>query len=229
MYFCGIEKSSLVDYGEYLTCTVFTHGCNFRCPFCHNAKLVNSGPERNIDENEVLAFIEGRRRLLDAVCVSGGEPTLHPEIKPFLIRVKEMGLRVKLDTNGTNPKFLKELVSCGLVDYVAMDVKNAFDFYNPIVGLDNADVVAVKESVEFLKQNTVDYEFRTTLVEQFHSTETILKMADDLADAKRLYLQKFVDRGTCLAEGLTEVEIEKANEYKNILNNKILNVYLRGY
>ena len=229
MNFCGIEKSSLVDFGDKLTCTVFTHGCNFKCPFCHNAKLVQEGPERDISDKEVFDYLVSRRRILDAVCVSGGEPTLHPEIREFLKGVKQMGLLTNLDTNGTNPDFLIKLIEDGLVDYVAMDIKNCFSSYGPITGTSDGYISNVKKSVEILLSDRVDYEFRTTLVNGFHTIETVEEMAKDINGAKRLYLQKFVDRGTCLTEGLEEISEEKAMEFLRVFSKTVKEVKLRGY
>jgi len=228
MNFSGIEKNSLVDYDGYIACTLFTAGCNFRCPFCHNSNLVNGKADTVLDEEEALDFLQRRRGFLDAVCLTGGEPTLHKEIKPFLSKVKHLGYKVKLDTNGTDPTFLKELVKEGLIDYVAMDIKNSLKEYSAITGT-SPDVSAIKESVEFLLSDAVDYEFRTTLVQGYHTVQTVSEIADLIAGAKRYFLQKFEDRGTVLTGGLAPVDKQTALIFKEILDKKIAKVSLRGY
>ena len=229
MVFSGIEKSSLVDFGDKLTCTVFTHGCNYRCPFCHNSQLVTASSSVNIDEDEVLSFLKKRKALLDAVCVSGGEPTLHQEIYGFLEKVKVLGYQTKLDTNGTNPEFLSKLINDGLVDYVAMDIKTSFENYPKITDTKNPNTEKVKQSLDFLINSKTDFELRTTLVAEYHSEEDFIKISKAVAGTKRYYLQKYVDRGTCITGGLTEVDKQTAEKYKGILSQTVKNVYLRGY
>ena len=164
MKFYGIQKMTLLDYPEHVACTLFTGGCNFRCPFCHNALLVTElDGNCVISEEEVLAFLGKRRGLLDGVCVTGGEPLINHDIGEFLQKVKALGFKVKLDTNGTNPGLLKALVAANLVDYVAMDVKNSPEKYALTVGLETLDMEPVEESIRFLLGGTVDYEFRTTV------------------------------------------------------------------
>ena len=229
MFFSGIEKSSLVDFKDKLTCTVFTHGCNYRCPFCHNSQLVTANSSVRIEEDEVLVFLKKRKALLDAVCVSGGEPTLHKEVYGFLEKVKALGYQTKLDTNGTNPEFLADLINGGLVDYVAMDIKTSFENYSKITDVENPNTEKVKQSLEFLITSNMDFELRTTLVKEFHSEDDFIKISKDVVGAKRYYLQKYVDRGTCITGGLTEVEKQIAEKYQEILKQTVPNVYLRGY
>ena len=160
MKFYGIQKLTLLDYPGNLACTLFTGGCNFRCPFCHNALLVTELDENYvIDEEEVLAFLEKRKGRLDGVCVTGGEPLINKNIGDFLEKVKALGFKIKLDTNGTNPALLKNLVSRGLVDYAAMDIKNSPEKYAATVGLEKLDMSQIEESVAFLLSDAVDYEF----------------------------------------------------------------------
>ena len=164
MRFYGFQKMTLLDFPGKVACTLFTGGCNMRCPFCHNALLVTELEQGNDtwDEAEVLTFLRRRKGLLDGVCVTGGEPTLQPELAPFLRRVKELGYAVKLDTNGTRPEVLRALVGEGLVDYVAMDVKNSPARYALTAGVPAAELSGVFTSMDFLLSGTVDYEFRTT-------------------------------------------------------------------
>lgn len=229
--FYGIEKLSLVDYEGKLACTLFTGGCNFRCPFCHNASLVID--LKNVDsitDEEILSYLEKRKKTIDAVVITGGEPTLMPSIAQKVKLFKDMGYLVKLDTNGSNYEVLKELVNKNLIDYVAMDVKNSIDCYKNTAGINNDDILNnVIKSIKFLKDNNIDYEFRTTLVEELHSSESIEEMGKMLKGSKRLFLQKFNDKGTCIKNNLHEVEIKKALEYKCILEKYIQIVQMRGY
>ncbi|MCM1324918.1 MAG: anaerobic ribonucleoside-triphosphate reductase activating protein, partial [Acetobacter sp.] len=154
----------MVDYEGHLCCTVFTAGCNFRCPYCHNSDLVEGKNLHQISEEEFFVFLTKRKGLLDSVCVSGGEPTLQPDLIDFLKKIKALGFQVKLDSNGTAPKLLKELIENKLVDYIAMDIKNSRESYHKTAGNGHFNLKNIEESVEFLKQGKVPYEFRTTLV-----------------------------------------------------------------
>lgn len=228
MIILGLEKLSLVDYEGMICATIFTGGCNFRCPFCHNSGLVNQEVLK-IEENQVFDYLIKRKGLLDAVTISGGEPTLQPDLKEFIKKVKKIGYKVKLDTNGTRPEVLKDLLKENLLDYVAMDVKNNFNNYSAISGLKQVFIEDIKKSLELLKNSKIRYELRTTLVNQFHDESNIKELSKDLVGHKLLYLQKFVDSGSCLSNGLTEVSKNKALEYKDILSRDIENVVLRGY
>jgi len=228
MNICGLEKISLVDYDGYVATTIFCCGCDFACPFCHNGGLVN-GTQQIIPQEEVFAYLDQRKKLLDAIVVSGGEPTLQKDLLSFLQRLNEYGLKIKLDTNGNNYPVLKNVIDQNLVNYVAMDVKNSESSYALTTGIKNLDFTNVKNSIELLKKGRVDYEFRTTLVKELHTTESITEMAKLLQGAKRLYLQKFKPAETCLQKGLTEVPKDTALNYAEILKKSIPNVKLRGY
>ena len=228
MEILGLEKVSLVDYGGYVCATIFTGGCNFMCSFCHNASLVKRTAQA-ISEAEVLDYLKSRSKLLDAVTISGGEPTLQKDLKQFIYKVKELGFKVKLDTNGTNPAVLKELLDENVLDYVAMDIKNNFDDYGLITGLKVNLSNRVKECLEILRKSGVKYELRTTLVDEFHNRENIEKLANDLKGEKTLYLQKFVDSGDLIGYELNPVGKAEAIEFKNILSKNIESVNLRGY
>ncbi len=199
MKFSGFQKMTLLDYPGKVACTLFTGGCNMRCPFCHNASIVlNSNSEEVYQDSEILDYLRKRRGLLDGVCITGGEPLLHGELKDFIIKVKNLGFAVKLDTNGTFPERLKELVSDGLIDYVAMDIKNCKEKYALTVGINGFDIKNVEESVDFLLKNHTNYEFRTTVVKQFHELEDIERLAQWIAGAERYFLQGFVDSGNLI-------------------------------
>ncbi|MBO4962222.1 MAG: anaerobic ribonucleoside-triphosphate reductase activating protein [Clostridia bacterium] len=224
----GLEKFSGVDFDGKLACTLFTVGCNFRCPFCHNSPLVIE-TEENITEQEFFDFLQERKHLLNGVCISGGEPTLQKDLIEFISKIKKLGFAVKLDTNGTNPTILQELIASNLIDYVAMDIKNCFNAYSDIIGLKNYDLRSVKKSVEILKKDLVDYEFRTTLVREYHTLENIIELGEDIKGAKKLFLQKFKPADTCLEKDLTEVSKADAELFKDILSDNIPQVKLRGY
>ena len=228
MEFTGIDKMSLLDYEDYVSVVLFTPKCNYRCPFCHNGKSVLES-DAIIDFDDILSYLKSRKGLIDAVVITGGEPTLMPELKERIIKIRELGLRVKLDTNGSNPDVLKDLVSSNLIDYVAMDIKNSLKEYPATCGVNKVDENKLKESIEFLISGKVDYEFRTTLVKEFHSEESINEMASLIKGAKRLYLQKFVDREGVLRPGLHEVDQVDAEKYASTLRNYVKQVNLRGY
>lgn len=226
MTFAGIQKLTLLDFPGKTACTVFTDGCNLRCPFCHNARLVLTDKKEGISlpDTEIRTFLKKRAGLLDGICISGGEPLLHDkELREFLPAVRELGYAVKLDTNGTRPDALAELLRDGLVDYVAMDVKNAFPYYPETVGLPEFDAAPVRESIGLLISGTVDYEFRTTVVREFHTVERIRELAQSIAGAKRYFLQGFRDSGELIggdsiAGGLSAVPMEEMRAMRDAAN-----------
>ncbi len=200
MVISGLQKLTLLDYPGKTAAIVFTYGCNFRCPFCHNALLVTEKMQDVISEEEVLAFLKKRVGLLDAVCITGGEPTLQKDLRAFIVKVRELGYAVKLDTNGTNPDLLDELLSEGLVDYVAMDIKNAPDKYSLTAGAD-VDLNNIFKSVELIKSKAPDYEFRTTVTRELHSEADILSAAELVGKGSKYYLQQFKDSGCLISDG----------------------------
>ena len=225
----GFQKMTLLDYPGKVAATVFTGGCNFRCPFCHNALLVTElSGSPVIPEEEVLAHLEKKKKLLDGVAVTGGEPLLQKDLPAFLKKLKELGYPVKLDTNGSFPDRLKELVKAGLVDYVAVDIKNRPEKYAETVGVADFDLTPVRETVDFLLSDAVDYEFRTTVVRQFHTPEDIRAAADWIRVAKRYFLQNFVDSGNLIQPGLTGVSSEEMEEMASAARTILPRVALRG-
>lgn len=230
MEFAGLQKISLVDYEGKVACTLFTAGCNFRCPFCHNSDLVIYAKNVNyIPFDEILDYLNKRKGMLDAVVITGGEPTLMPDLKEKLYKIKELGYKIKLDTNGTNPDIVKELVDLKLIDYVAMDIKNSYKGYSKTIGLESYDSNKILESINYLLSGEVDYEFRTTLVREFHSDEDIKNIAKMIQGAKRYYLQEFKNSGHCIDSSLHEVPLNDAMRFKSILLPYIKEVKLRGY
>jgi pyruvate formate lyase activating enzyme len=198
----GLQKLTLLDYPGKCACTVFLSGCNLRCPFCHNASLVLGGAEVAMKEEEFLKFLKKRQGLLDGVCVTGGEPTLRKDLPEFIGKIRELGYLVKLDTNGSNPNMLRQLIDDKLIDYVAMDIKNAPERYPPTCG--GIDILpAVEESLAILCRNNVEYELRTTCAKPFHDSDAMEAIGKWLAGTKNYYLQNFVDSGDLVGTGVS--------------------------
>ena len=225
----GLQKLTLLDYPGKVACTVFMAGCNFRCPFCHNASLViDTHRNAEISEEEVFAFLDLRGGILDGVCVTGGEPLIQPGIEEFLKGIKERGLLVKLDTNGSFPDKLIRLVEEGLVDYVAMDVKNSQESYGRTIGIQEYDITKVHRSVSYLLRGNVPYEFRTTVVLEFHRRSDFESLARWLGGAERYYLQQFVDSGDCIQKGLHAYNKNIMNQARDIVRKGVETAQLRG-
>lgn len=220
----------MVDFDGKIACTVFTGGCNFRCPFCHNAPLVvGNVKSQQIDCDEVFDYLQKRKGLVDAVCVTGGEPTLQPDLCDFLAKVRDMGYATKLDTNGLRPDVLKEVLDKKLVDFVAMDVKNSPEKYARTVGVNNVDMGKILESMRLLKESGVDYEFRTTIIKEFHTADDMQKIAYLVLGAPRYFMQKYNDNDGCIAHGYTPVDKADAEKYIEYFKGKVGKVELRGY
>lgn len=234
MQISGLQKMTLLDFPGKVACTVFLSGCNFRCPYCHNAELLDGRIEPLMSVEEFLSFLKKRVGLLDGVCVSGGEPTLHPGLKELLGQIKAMGYAVKLDTNGSRPAVLKELAEDGLVDYVAMDIKNAPDKYAPTCGLSAMDPAPIEESIRFLLAGKVDFEFRTTVVRELHTAQDIVKIGRWLTELsggkpiQKLFLQPFVDRDTVVFSGLHAPDSHQMAEFTELLKDFVLEINVRG-
>ena len=233
MRIAGLQKMTLLDYPGKVACTVFLQGCNFRCPFCHNSDLLPGGGEEIMTMEEFLGFLESRKGLLDAVCVSGGEPTLQPDLEELLRCIKAMGYHVKLDTNGSRPEILQRLVAEKLVDYVAMDIKNSPQGYSHTAG-SQTPLCNMEKSMTFLMEGHVDYEFRTTVVaelhneEDFHAIAKWLKALCPQGKARRFFLQSYVDRDSVLEAGLHAPCKEDLQKYADILLPAVDYVNLRG-
>ena len=229
MTIMGLQKLTLLDFPGKIACTVFTGGCNFRCPFCHNASLViPSKLGAAMPTEEFFAFLEKRRGILQGVCVSGGEPTLMFDLEEFISRIKSMGFLVKLDTNGSRPEILKALVGKRLVDYVAMDIKNSPDMYPKTVGVTGFDVSPILESVEYLMSGAVDFEFRTTLVSGHHTEREMHLIGAWLKEAPRYYLQNFVDSGDLISDDVGGLDKNRTESLLNVLKSYVPNAEIRG-
>lgn len=224
----GLQKLTLLDYPGKMACTVFTAGCNFRCPFCHNASLVTNIDEERISEEEFFNFLQKRQGIIDGVCVTGGEPTLQPDLKEFLKKIKDLGYSVKLDTNGYRPDVLKDVVNSGLVDYVAMDIKNSQSKYAFTCGLESMDMTKINDSVEFLMSGVVDYEFRTTIVKELHNEDDIQDIVSWIKGAKKYFLQGFTDSGDLICTGYSGYDKTELQKLLNIAKNHFETVELRG-
>jgi len=229
MKLAGLQKLTLLDFPGHVACTVFTAGCNLRCPFCHNSELVL--PERKpklMDEEDFFSFLKKRQGILEGVCVTGGEPLIQKDIAPFLARIKDLGYAVKLDTNGCFPQILRALVEQGLVDFVAMDIKNSLARYAQTAGIPALDLTAVQESVAYLMSGAVDYEFRTTVAAQLPDEESFEDIARWIAGAKRYALQEFKDSGDILTDGLTPCTTEQMQVFLSVLKPFVPGAFLRG-
>ncbi len=224
----GLQKLTLLDYPGRLAATVFLGGCNFRCPFCHNASLVVRGDDTEISEDELFTFLESRRGKLSGVCITGGEPTLYPSLPSFIERIRALGYSVKLDTNGTNPDMLESLVKNGLIDYVAMDVKSSIENYGRVAGIPGLDTKPIERSIDFLLSGVVEYEFRTTVVRELHSAADLEAIALRIRGAKAYFLQPFKDSGDIIEDGLSSYSTAEISALLDVVKTYIPNAQIRG-
>ncbi len=225
----GFQKMTMLDFPGRVACTVFTAGCNLRCPFCHNARLVTHKESCDrIEEQEIFDYLEKRKGILDGVCITGGEPLLQPDIAEFMKNIKKLGLEIKLDTNGCFPDRLKALVNDGLVDYVAMDIKNSPELYGKTVGIEDFDISPISESIKLLTQGKISYEFRMTVVRELHTLQSITKASEWIAGAKQFFLQSFVDSGDLIGEGLSAPETDFMKQAQCAAAAFVEKVELRG-
>ena len=224
----GLQKMTLLDYPGRVACTVFLGGCDLRCPFCHNSGLVLGSGPAELDSGELLSFLKKRVGLLDGVCITGGEPLLRPGLVGLLAQIKALGYPVKLDTNGSHPERLRKLAEGGLVDYVAMDVKNSPERYGETAGLPGLDLTPFRESISFLLRGTVDYEFRTTVVREFHDADSFRAIGPWIAGARRYFLQSFVDRDSVIQAGLRPWDRESLEGFAALVRPYVQQVELRG-
>ena len=227
----GLQKLTLLDFPTKIAATVFFGGCNLRCPFCHNASLVIPDRVRtsqDLDEEEFFNFLNKRRGILEGVCVSGGEPTLYDSLPSFIKRIKELGYLVKLDTNGTRPAMLEKLISEGLVDYVAMDIKNSLERYPLTVGVESFSTDDVADSAAILMSGRVDFEFRTTLINPLHREEDMHSIGRWLSGPEKFFLQTFIDSGDLISSKFGGYDKNDTLLLLNVLKRYIPNAELRG-
>ena len=227
----GLQKTSVVDFPPYVACTIFISTCNFRCGFCHNTDLVNdSGKLKQYSEEEIFNFLDSKRNILDGVCISGGEPTLYHGLKAFIKKIKDKGLKVKLDTNGTNPELLKELIQNNLLDYVAMDIKASKENYEKAVGV-KVNIEDLNKSIEIIKNSNIGYEFRTTVVPELIDETAIIDIAEWLRGSKKYALQQFVSSLPLLDksfEAKPPYNKDMLDRFKGIVQDYVQDVEVRA-
>lgn len=223
----GFQKTTLLDFPGKVACTVFTGGCNFRCPFCHNASLVTHIKDEAVPLDEILSYINKRKGILDGVCITGGEPLLQHDIEDFCRAVHDAGLLVKLDTNGTQYERLRQMLADGIVDYVAMDVKNSKEEYARTCGISDFPE-GVEQSVSLLMHSGIPYEFRTTVVRELHTEESLLALAEWIRGAERYFLQAFTDSGDLIGQGLSAYSEEEMHALADAIRPILPCVKIRG-
>ncbi len=229
MQFSGFQKLTLLDFPGHVAATLFTAGCNFRCPFCHNAALVTHIDNQNCFTDEyILDYLKKRIGILDGICITGGEPLLHKDLPEFIKKVKGLGYLVKLDTNGSYPDALEELINSGNIDYVAMDIKNSKEKYALTAECSEQDLENIEKSIALLMQNKIDFEFRTTVVNEYHTVEDIKSIARWIKGAEKYFLQNFTDSGDLIKDGLNPTSRETLDLMRSAASEFISNTNLRG-
>jgi pyruvate formate lyase activating enzyme len=226
MNIAGLQKTTLLDYPEHVAATVFLGGCNMRCPFCHNWELVEQ-PQNLYTKKCFFQFLEKRKGILDGVCISGGEPTIHPELPDFIEDIKALGYLIKLDTNGTNPAMLRQLIDTGKIDYVAMDIKSGCSSYSSCCGCD-IPMDSILESIDILKEHRIPYEFRTTVVSELRTKEDMLEIGNMIQGASKYFLQSFVASEQVPTDDFHAPSMETLKEYQGLLKPFVPDTFIRG-
>lgn len=225
----GFQKSTLLDYPEHLACTIFTGTCNFCCPFCHNGGLVlHTASLPLIPEEEIFSYLKKRQSILEGVCITGGEPTLQKDLKQFIIQIKQLGYQVKLDTNGYRPQILQELLQEHLLDYVAMDIKNSPQSYAKTCGISTIELEHINTSIALLKNSQINYEFRTTVVEELHSADDMLAISEWLKGDSRYYIQCYQDSPDLIMKGYHAHSVQTLQHFLTLMLPNLPNAKLRG-
>ncbi len=224
----GLQKMTLLDYPEHVACTVFLSGCDFRCPYCHNFELVDGSASPIMSEDEFFGFLDKRHGLLDGVAITGGEPLMRPDLASFIKKIREMGYLIKLDTNGYHPDRLKELFEENLLDYIAMDIKNSLEKYPTTIGLSDINISLIKDSISLIMDSGVDYEFRTTVIKEFHEKDDFEKIGTTICGAKRYFLQQFVERDTVPDCSLSAPSAEDMELFLQTARIHVKNAQIRG-
>lgn len=229
MRICGLNKTTLLDYPEHVAATIFLGGCNFRCPFCHNKDLVFFEENQPvIGKEEILSFLKKRKGVLTGVCITGGEPTLEPELRVLTQDIKELGYLVKLDTNGYRPKVIKELLDMGLLDYIAMDIKNSLEAYDKSVGIAGVDTDRIKESIRCIMNSGISYEFRTTVVKELHTVDRMLAIGKQIEGARAYFLQPYRESEGVIAPGFHSYDKGEMEELAELIRAYVPDTELRG-
>lgn len=226
MIISGFQKLTLLDYPQKTAAIIFTGGCNFRCSYCQNSIFIGKNYSV-ISENEIFEYLKKRQKVLDGVVISGGEPTIHKDLKDFIKKIKVLNFLVKLDTNGSNPEMIKELIAEHLVDYIAMDIKHLFNKYSDVIKIDT-DIGRIKESIKIIKESNIEHEFRTTIIKNFHDIKTIMKLCEIVGKSDTYYLQNFEDSERVLDKKLIPFSKEELIDIQKKVNNKYSNVVVRG-
>lgn len=228
MKLCGLQKTTLLDYPGHVAATIFLGGCNFLCPFCHNSSLIGGDVTPSFSEDEIMDFLKKRKGILEGVCITGGEPTLNGDLEPFIETIKDLGYLVKLDTNGHQPQVLKTLVSHGLLDYVAMDIKAGKENYKKASGIASIGMEQIEKSAAFLMEGQVPWEFRTTTVKGIHTKEDFLAIGQWLKGSSHYYLQNYVESEDVLCPGYESFSRRELEDFIDILTPYLPNASLRG-
>lgn len=223
----GLQKLTLLDFPGRTACTIFLNGCNLRCPYCHNFSLAE-GKGEIIDIHEVFQFLDKRKGLLDGVAITGGEPCIHKKLPEFLSYIKEKGFLVKLDTNGMYPDILSEILNKNLADYIAMDIKNSPEKYALTTGISKIKIKKIKKSISMIMDSGLDYEFRTTVVKEYHDEDDFYKIGELIRGAKQHYLQQFIDRESVCFKDLHSPSEASMKRYLNILKPYVEHTNIRG-
>lgn len=224
----GLQKMTLLDFPGKVACTIFLGWCDFRCPFCHNWELIDGSAPAELDDEKLLDFLKKRRGLLEGVAITGGEPMLNKDLPELMRKIRELGYPVKVDTNGNHPEMLRRVIDEKLVDYIAMDVKNSRERYAQTIGLEEFDTSNVEKSIGIIMGSGIEYEFRTTVVEQLHDNDSFKGIGTLIEGADRYFLQKFTDRDTVPFEGLSAPSDDKMREYLETVRPFVKEVQLRG-
>ena len=227
MKIAGLQKLTLLDYPGKTACTVFFGGCNFRCPFCHNWELLDGSYPPQMDDEQLISFLQKRKGILDGVCITGGEPLLSDAIIPLLEKIRGLGYAIKIDTNGSFPERLKRIIDAGLADYVAMDIKNSPEKYAETSG-GFSDMEKIRQSIALLVNGSIDYEFRTTVVDELHKADDFHGIGKLISGAEKWHLQKFADRDTVPFEGFNAPGADSIAEYADIMRAYVKTVEIRG-
>ncbi len=224
----GLQKMTLLDFPGHVACTVFLGGCDFRCPFCHNFELADGSAKAVMTDDEFFKFLSGRKALLDGVAITGGEPCMHNELPGFLAKIKELGFAVKLDTNGYHPTMLENILDKKLADYVAMDIKNSPSKYAETCGIDKTDISVIKKSIGIIMRKAKDYEFRTTVVSEFHSEKDFEEIGKMIKGGRKYFLQAFTDRDTVPFGNLHAPGRDELEKYAAIVKKYVSKAEIRG-
>lgn len=229
MNICGYQKTTLLDYPGHVAATFFTGGCNFRCPFCHNSDLITCPSFTDtISEEEIFTFLKKRKNVLTGICITGGEPTLQPDLAEFMEKVHFLGYKIKLDTNGYRPEIIANLLEKNLLDYIAMDIKAGYSNYSKVCGISNLNIRKIEDSISIIENSGIPYEFRTTVVKELHNQTDFQEISDMLSPKSPYFIQSFKDSGNILLSGLSSYNNEELNKFLSIIKEKLPNSSLRG-